>query len=95
MSKAAAQRKHAKRRAFERLGLDVGQRTLDAMVSDIQSGNAKFLRRQSLRITVWKVECQERPCAAVYDKDRKTIVTVMPLEWENVAATDHEPAVES
>jgi hypothetical protein len=69
-------------RTFERFDIDVGNRTTEAMVRDIQTGKATFIRHQSLRITVWRVKCQERVCAAVYDKERKTIVTVIPLEWE-------------
>jgi hypothetical protein len=41
-------------RTFERFDIDVGNRTTEAMVRDIQTGKATFIRRQSLRITVWR-----------------------------------------
>jgi len=49
------------------------------MVQDIQTGKTTFTR-QTCASPVRKVKCQERDCAAVYDKERKTIVMVMALD---------------
>lgn len=80
--KARAQRKHAKARALERFDLEVTDRDLGEMVRQIQSGEAQFVRKQSLRVSVFKVVVQDKPLIAVYDKKRNTIATVYPIQWE-------------
>lgn len=77
-SKAKSQRKHAKRRALSRYGLALSRHHLDAIVLQIQSGKAKFVERQSNRVTLWEVSYEGHILPVVYDKIRKTCVTFLP-----------------
>ena len=77
MSKAKAQRNHAKKRSVERFGAAIGDTGLAKIVAQIQNGQAKFVERQSLRISVWEIDYHGQRCNVVYDKQRKTIVTFL------------------
>jgi hypothetical protein len=79
-TKAKNQKRHAKRRAFERYALDLHQDAQASIVRAIQGGEARFLRRQSWRVTLWEVEHDGQRLPVVYDRKRKTIVTVLPEE---------------
>lgn len=79
-TKAKAQVRHARQRFAERHQLDVSARELGLMVKMIQSGQGTFVRRTSLRASVWDIEFEGRTRRVVYDKHRKTIVTVLPVE---------------
>ena len=76
--KTAACRIHAKRRALQRHGVDINRATLRDIVAQIQSGRARFLGRDSLRTSRWRVAAAGRPMTVVYDRERKTVVTVLP-----------------
>ncbi len=80
MSKLLAQRAHAKRRAAERFGLNLTKEAQREIVSRIQNGKAKFLEKQSLRISLWLVDWNGTEMRVVYDKNRKSIVTCLPLK---------------
>jgi hypothetical protein len=56
--------------------------TLDhsAALADIHSGKARFVERQSHRVTLWLVEQHGKIMPVVYDKDRDSIATVLPIE---------------
>jgi len=77
-SKSTNQKRHARRRAAERYELDLHQDAQAAIVRAIQGGEARFIRKQSQRVSVWEVEHGGRRLPVVYDKKRKTIVTVLP-----------------
>ena len=85
-SKTVAQRIHAKRRGFERYGIVLNQQsywTLALTIRNSSNGktnNARFVDRQSNRVTRWFVKHQSRWFPVVYDSKRKTIVTVLPEE---------------
>lgn len=74
--KAAAERKHAKRRMVERFGIPVGDETLRRAVESIQSGAAKFIRRSSNRVTLWELPINEVLVRVAYDKNTKEIITI-------------------
>lgn len=76
-AKKTAQRRHAKRRAAQRFGVNVGTETLRAAVTAIQSGQAKHIETQSNRISVHELEIHGILMRVVYDKHRKEIVTVL------------------
>lgn len=78
-SKSTNQKRHARRRAAERYDLDLHQDAQQKIIRAIQGGEAKFIRRQSLRVTVWEVEFEGRKLPVVYDRKRKTIATVLPV----------------
>lgn len=82
MSKKLNQRKHAKRRAFERFNVSLNRKDLIRMVDAIHKNRAVVVEKQSHRITVFlfpngwdKVTNAFR---VVYDRKRKTIVTLLP-----------------
>lgn len=83
-SKAKAQRHHAKRRAFERYGLQLNRAAYQALVAQIHSGQSVCVERQSLRIAVHRVVYEQQVYHVVYDRVRKTIVTFLPKEYPAV-----------
>jgi len=79
-TKKHAQRVHAVRRAAERYGLSMNHRKLRILVDDIQKGRGEFVRRQSHRVSIWRIDVEGHSVRVVYDKLRKTIVTFLPPE---------------
>jgi len=77
-TKAVSQTRHAQRRFLERTGLEVSKRELRGLSQAIRTERGRFVERQSLRVTVWDVPFEGRTFRVVYDKKRKTIVTVLP-----------------
>lgn len=75
--KARAQQRHAKRRAVQRLGVPVGDHTLAQIVSQIQRGEAKYIRTVSNRVTVFEVEIHGLPANVYYDNLRKQVATIV------------------
>lgn len=76
-SKTKSNEIHAKKRAFQRTGHRCGLDTLNKFVKLIQNGEAEFIDRQSNNRTRWFVKYAERKIAVVYDKQRKSIITVL------------------
>jgi hypothetical protein len=76
--KSKDQDRHARERCKERFGVSLDTNLL---VSKIQKNQLSVICRQSLRLTVYRYEIAGQDAAVVYDKQRKTIVTVMPYEW--------------
>jgi hypothetical protein len=79
-TKTQAQRIHARRRAQTRVGIDLQRSDQDEIVRKIQSNEAEFADKQSTRITRWIVEYADKKFVAVYDKTRKSLVTVITME---------------
>lgn len=77
VTKAKCQARHAARRSLERYGFEINQA---AAIQKIQAGKARFIERQSLRITLWEVEAAGKRVKVVYDSKRKTIVTALPAD---------------
>lgn len=73
--KKRAQKQHTYWRSLERFGMVFD--TAEA-IRKIQSGRARFVKRQSNRVTLWALEMGGKEVVAVYDKLRHTIATVMP-----------------
>lgn len=79
LSKAKAEVAHARRRAQERYGLEVGRATRDEIRSTIRGGRARLVRRQSLRVGVFDVPLADGfTVRVVWDRTRGTIVTFLP-----------------
>ncbi len=78
--KKAAQRVHARRRAEERYGVELTGHARKMINSQIQDGKAKFLFRQSGRVTHWMVNFEGKDMFAVYDKKNNQVVTFLPME---------------
>jgi hypothetical protein len=83
MIKRKAQRIHAKRRFLERTGWSLTSADLDALSLQIRQGKAKFLRKQSNRVSHWEAESPRGCLRLVYDSRTKQVVTVLPKEEQS------------
>jgi len=72
--------RHAFGRCAQRLGFFPTQEELDEVVRKIQMGDGEFLFTQSLTRTHWNVTIRGVVARVVYDKKRKAIVTVLPID---------------
>jgi hypothetical protein len=87
-TKKQSQQDHAKRRFAERLGVKFSQYIHDLLLSKLHHNDFVLVKKQSNRISVYEVsftprqqdmlldEAKELTVHIVYDKLRKTIVTV-------------------
>jgi hypothetical protein len=83
-SKELSEHLHAKRRFMERLGVDLKRDVESEIVSRIQRRKrARFVDRQSGRVTIWDVEMKGKWVRVVYDSSRHSIVTVLPEPLTN------------
>lgn len=76
--KRKSQKVHAKRRFIQRFGLFLSDQQYEQIVRDIQSQKAQFIEKQSNRVTLWRVIVEDNEVVVVYDKERKSISTVLP-----------------
>jgi hypothetical protein len=82
-SKRKAQKAHARRRAAERFGICLTNESYRDLVRQIQSNQAKFVEKQSNRVTLWEVDFAGKKAVAVYDKSRHTVITLWDKEiWD-------------
>lgn len=87
-TKAEAQAIHARKRARERHGVELGADSLRKIVDVIQSSRSRLVERQSLRVSVHDVDLDGATYRVVYDRNRKQVVTFLPpgdpvrrLDW--------------
>lgn len=78
MNKAEAERRHARRRAMERYGIELGPAGRAELVAAIRSGRSRLVVRQSLRVSVHDVPRDGGLVRVVYDRQRHEIVTFLP-----------------
>lgn len=81
-SKSSQQRKHLKRRLYERYGAQLTEELYVAWRMLIRGGRAKLKDQQSLRVCIYEVPLGDKMVEVVYDKLRHTIVTVFPEAQE-------------
>jgi len=79
-SKAIAQKYHAKRRFCQRLDHSLSEKEYQNLISQIQSGKAEFLERQSNRISLFHITIEDKAIIAVYDKNTSKITTFLTAE---------------
>jgi hypothetical protein len=77
--KAKTERRHALRRFRERFGFSVHDHEYVEIVRKIQNNEAKYLARQSNRVTLWQQNVRGEEVVLFYDKMRKEIVTVLNI----------------
>jgi len=69
---------------MQRFGISFGKKMHDDFVHLIQTNKATLLEKQSLRVSVYELTYnaygQDTKFKVVYDKQRKTIVTILPPE---------------
>lgn len=80
MSKAQANSKHARKRAKQRVGVDLGPVRTQQIIDDIQSAKGNFVGRQSKSRTVWRVDIEGTTRWVIYCRRTKTLVTVLDYE---------------
>lgn len=76
--KKASQEEHFKRRMRERFGISISRKRYDELVGLIKSNKATLLEKQSLRVNKYKITIDSKDYIVIYDKNRKTLVTVLP-----------------
>ncbi len=91
LTKAQCQHIHAKARAKARYEIWFNNDLKTKFVKWIQTGdvNSKYIRSDSIRISIWAVKYNNKWIPVVYDKKRKSIVTFLPpevLDEENETA---------
>ena len=79
-SKKKGQRSHAKQRAKSRFGIDLNQHQYQELIEKIQAGRVESSKRLSLRVTEHIIEYQGKEMKVLYDKQRKTIITFLPVD---------------
>ena len=82
LTKTQAETAHAKRRAAERLGINLNKKARRTLIHAIQHGELHFVRRQSLRKSIFRCIINEQPVDLVYDRQRKRIITFLYPEEE-------------
>jgi hypothetical protein len=70
---------HAKRRFLERYGVEVNDADLTDMVTQIRTGSARFLWKDTNTRTLFRVKVRGNVADVVYDNLRGVIVTALPL----------------
>lgn len=83
-SKSSSQIQHFKKRMYERHGLVIGKNEYNKILNNVKSGDAEFVEKQSLRVSKYIVEYNGIKLIVIYDKQRKTLVTVLPNN-ENIS----------
>lgn len=99
-SKASTQKRHARRRAYERFGVELTQSVVVPIRKAIEEGRAPLLHRQSHRVGLYLVDLAGRKALAVYDRNRKVVVTFLDEhtdQWRDyvepgLLAGDHNQA---
>ena len=82
MKKKTGQRRHAQRRAFERYGVVMGKKQQDQICQLIRSDRCTLLKKQSNRVSIYKVKYEEVEFIVVYDKIRNSLATFLPKDYD-------------
>lgn len=82
MGKKTDQRKHAKRRAYERYDLELSDHQYKSLCRKIQkvpqSEDVELVEKQSNNRRVYKIDHQGQKLKVVYDRKYSQIATFMP-----------------
>ena len=72
-TKKEAQKIHFIQRCAQRIGVLLDDKEI---VRKIQNNELDFIRRDSHRVTIWRLNFMEKNYKVVYDKLRKQIITI-------------------
>ena len=64
----------------ERHGVELTREVEADIIDQIKSGNAVFIEKQSLRVSMYKIKVDEKEITILYDKKRRQIITAIPKE---------------
>lgn len=81
MTKRLGQLVHSKRRALERFHINLNTDDIQNIVWMIQNQLGTHIKRCSSRRSTWVVEYAKQMFYVAYDKNTKTLATVMPLQY--------------
>ncbi len=81
-TKKFAEKIHARRRIMARHGIWMSKADHRQIVIDIQTRVARFLGRQTNRLTYWEVECKGQKIRVIYDSKRQCLVTCLPEHFK-------------
>ena len=70
--------RHARQRFIERYGIDLTPVLHEEICDLIKKGIGTLIEKQSLRVSVWEVDCQGQKIKVCYDRKRHLIITVLP-----------------
>ena len=70
---------HVRRKFWERFGIKFTRETERGIKKAISTNKARFIERQSNRISVFEVEIEGTAAKVIYDKVRHCVVTAWPL----------------
>lgn len=79
-SKKTCQMLHLKTRWKERVGTELTKVTHDKLVNLIKQGKSILIDKKSNRVSVHQVPYNSLMVTVVYDRERKQLVTVYPME---------------
>lgn len=82
MDKKKSERIHSKRRAYERYGVELTSNLRDKLRGKIKRSEGTFLRKQSLRVSIWEVSDGNITYRVAYDKKRSEIITFLTRDYE-------------
>jgi hypothetical protein len=77
-NKQKLQVEHARRRFRERYGIVLNEHQYKYLSQQISDNRAKFIEKQSNRVSVFELKYENQMVRVVYDKQTKQIVTVLP-----------------
>ena len=69
--------KHARKRFEARFDVSLNENQYTQMINRIKKGKAKFVQRQSNRVSLWDIEFEGHLIRVVYDKKTSAIVTAL------------------
>jgi len=87
MDKKMTERKHFKRRVFERYNITINDNEYDFLVSKIKKNDktvVQFLTKQTNRVSIQLLKYKEYEIVVVYDKLRKSLVSALPPECKDI-----------
>lgn len=85
-AKKLVERRHCRRRAQERFGIEFTTDLREKTIYAIKNNIGRLVRRQSNRVSIWERVVPGYPeIQVVYDKERREVVTVLYRKREKCA----------
>jgi hypothetical protein len=76
------QKKHTIRRLMERYGLEINDNEYEQLCNIIKKDKGEFVKKITLRVTVWDVMFKKKKIRLLYDKNRCTVITALTPSME-------------
>ena len=77
-------------RAAQRYKICLDKDEQERIVEAIQGGECELIERQSKTRTIWRVTVADKVIGVVYDKPRKSLVTVIPPDDPRVTRSEKD-----